>query len=637
MLITAIAQLGQALSKESDIGALVDQTDAKNVVVLKFTIRGSKAKYRGIEIEEKKDDKLYLYRRDLAGRGTGLFLTGRITRFDLQTLQRNLTLLEKNKDKKAQEMINDFLKKKLDWLPRGGIVTDSDLLSNLNQRSRTILLSIIDGIVKSSEQIHKDFLKKVRKLEPEELLLTLKLKEGSRERYIGEFPEYISIFRQAVTRVRKKDKTIEILDLPKCTICNKTAVTGKFSQPPLPFVTTDKPGFIPSGEKNEAYKVFPLCSDCYLDLRRGMIFIKNNLDFSISSIEGRRAEVRFWLVPIIGNPELAMSFIKDLGKSATKSEKKKSMRYLYLRNLKDMCYFMKAITVFGFDNDIEAAEAYLSFTAIFYAKDSKGHMRLISRAEGIYPRRLRFITQVKKEVDSLPLIEKSGVRFGFPLLREFLAAPKSEGWYKDLASTLGKIFTAESVEKSLIYKAITKKIQEIAKETDLKKITDASIRALSLIEYIEYLELSDSEEKFMNSQEKYGKYDQISQIKQFMDAHKGLFRDDTLRAVCATGIATGILLEVQRKRSRGQSMPFWGRLNRLEMDLERVRQLFPEIMSKLNQYGVSRHDNLLAYLGSAEIAKLDWSRKDLPNDVISLAFAVGMAQGYWTIRDGGGD
>jgi len=141
----------------------------------------------------------------------------------------------------------------------------------------------------------------------------------------------------------------------------------------------------------------------------------------------------------------------------------------------------------------------------------------------------------------------------------------------------------------------------------------------------------------MNLHEEVEKSSRISQIKDFMEAHKGLLREDTLRAVCATGIATGILLEVQRERSKGRSMPFWGRLNRLEMDLERVRQLFPQIINKLHEYSEAGYDDIIAYLGSEEISRLDWSRRDLPKDVISLAFAVGIAQGYWMIQASGGD
>lgn len=118
----------------------------------------------------------------------------------------------------------------------------------------------------------------------------------------------------------------------------------------------------------------------------------------------------------------------------------------------------------------------------------------------------------------------------------------------------------------------------------------------------------------------------VEEISNFMGAHSNLLKDGTLRAVCAIGIAAGILLEVQRQTR--PSMPFWGRLNRLEMDLERTRRLFPEILNKLNQYDERRYDDVLAYLGREEISRLDLNQRNLPREVISLVFAVGMSEGH---------
>jgi len=643
-LISAIARLGRTLGRESDVEALVDRTDARTVLVLKFAIGGSSAKYVGIDIEKKRDDKFYLYRRDLAGRGAGLFLTGRMTRFDLRALQRNLILLERDaRNKKAREPVEDFLRKKLDWLPRGGVISDRTLLSTLSQRNKAAIESLVKGFKSSLREIHDDFLKKIRTLEPEELLLTVKLVDGPQEYYIGELPEYVKLFRLAVTRAKESKATKQVLNAPACTVCNRASTTAKFSQPPLPFVTTDKPSFIPHGDQAQTYKVFPLCSNCFLDLRRGMKFIERHLDFLIPPIEGRRAEVRFWLIPVLDNPENAEVFIKDLGESATKVEAKESTRFLYLTNLRKMCRTMDAITILALKPlSFEAAEAYLTFTALFYHKDKQGHMRLMSKSEGIYPKRLEFIADVKRRVDSLYPFEKVSVRFGFPLLREFLAAPKSEGWYKDFASILGDIFTGESLNKTLLYKAVATKIQESARKeadsrkADLKMTANTSFKALSLIQYVEYLERSEiEEERLVGSQEAGQAEDSccIEQVKNFLDSHSTLLRDGTLRAICATGIATGILLKVQRE-TRG-SMPFWGRLNRLEMDLERVKQLFPQILNKLHEYDFHAYDDALAYLGSHEISNLDLSRKDLSKDLVTLVFAVGMSQGYLVVHEKG--
>jgi len=497
-LISSIARLGKALrGKGSDAGYLVDHSLAKTVLVLRFRVgRAGGAKYAGIDVEQKKDEALYLYRRDVAGRGAGLFLTGRISRNDLLMLQRNLRQQDAG-NKEAKGFVEDFLRKKLDWLPKGAIVKDLSLLSTLDKSAWVVLKSFLDTFKYSLPEIHADFIEKVRTLEPEELLLTPKVIFGSQERYIGEFPEYVAIFRSFVTGVKGEGKVVkQAPDLLACAVCNKRAARAKFSQPPLPFVTTDKPGFTPYGDPAQAHKVFPLCSDCFQDLRRGMKFLEQHLDFSISSIEGRRAELRFWLIPTVSNSEDVMPLLENIGKSAAKVE---SRRFLYLKNLQTMCGSMDAVTVYAPEGGYDSTEAYLAFTALFYTKDKQGWMRLISRSEGIYPSRLRLIAEIKNKVDSLYPFEERRIGFGFPLLKHFLSPPnpkksrrKPEGWYRELAFVLGSIFTGGPLNKGLLYKAVARHIQQSARDgAGLETIADLSFRSLNLIEYIEHLAPSE--------------------------------------------------------------------------------------------------------------------------------------------------
>ena len=648
-MITAIAQLGRAsreesgATEESDIRALVEPTGAASVIALKFKVEGNCVSYVGLDIEEKGDDILYIYKKE-RGRETGLFLTNNIKRSAIKKLRGHLT--SRDRDEESQEFVEDFLRNRLDLPFQGRAVATAILSSNLQGTYRDILISLIDEVRRNSGKIHSDFCRKIEECEPEEFLLTPKLIDGTQEYFIGQIPEYVKLFRMTAMGLKDKGgKGAQPCPPPVCTICNGVGLTKTFKVTPLPFFTTDKPSFVPYGDESNKYKVFPLCQDCFRDLQHGRRFIEDNLDFSISPIEGRRGEVSFWLIPILNDySKSVFSFVrKGLGSNSV-VERRGTARPLYIRHLKSMCDALETITEEALDAESDAAEAFLMFTALFYTKD-RDHVKLILSSEGIYPAHLRFMLGVKKKVDSLYPFKKIGVRFGFPLLREFLTQTKSkggkpsksEGWYKDLASILGDMFVGKPVNKPLIYRALAKKIWERAKEANLETIMDTAFKALSVVEYIEYLESPELEKVSMSSHSEVEKHDEISQIKRFMDDHKGLLSNDTLRAVCATGMATGILLEVQRRRSEEQSMPFWGKLNRLEMDLERVRQLFPQIVNKLHEYNKHRYDDVIAYLGSEEISRLDWSIRDLPGDVISLAFAVGMAQGYWIAHEGGGE
>jgi len=494
-LIGAIASLGKASKKigefSDDLEALVDRSRARNVLVLKIRISNTNSTYDGLEFEKNKGDAKYLYRKDPSG-APGSFITSRIpVTGDLGTkmLRSSCVVLADKKASRAnceeaRKTLSEFERKKIVGMTRGKWI---------RQTKSKFLNLICTAIRDSSNRIMEDICQKIRELDPEELLITIKILEGLREKYLGDIAEFRGEFKSAATQVRtERIKAGPKYPLPlKCVVCNEQAVLGEL-QSPLPFTFLDKPGFIPGGDFSESYKAFPLCSDCFLDLRRGWKFIEKYLDFSIASIEGGRTEVRFWLVPVLANPDLATPFIKDLDKSAANESQ---TRFLYLRNLRNMCSTMDAITELSLDNSgtIETQlDAYLTFTAIFYTKDKQGHMRLISRSEGIYPRRLRFLIELKRRIDSLYPFDRIDprVRFGFPLLREFLAAPNNEGWYKDLASILGNLFNGEDVNKPLIYRAVTRKIAESGKEADLKRVADTSFRALNLIQYVEHLEQS---------------------------------------------------------------------------------------------------------------------------------------------------
>ena len=624
-MITAIAQLGKAAKQQAefsdDLKVLVDRSRAKDVLVLRIRVLKRHVKYEGLDIEENKGEARYLYRRDLSGK-PGLFLTGRISRNDVHVLRRALILLKKgsvgSERQKGEKVKADFEKRKLIGLTQGNA---------MRQANDRVLRQVCDTVSKDSKKIASDVFRTIEKMAPEELLVTVKLIDESGEKYLGDIPDYKKLFQAAVTETKVepvKERHREATK-PTCTVCNNDAAQAEFKQNPLPFFFIDKPSFMPNGDPDEAFKVFPLCTECFVDLRRGQKYMEQYLNFAVASAEGRRAEVRFWLIPILNDLDLVMGFLRKLNRTATTVERPGASHYLYLRNLKIMCESMDTVSAVETDESgLDASEAYLRFTAVFYTNDRQGHMRLISRSEGIYPRHLRFMIETKKQIDLLDPFRQQGVRFGFPLLRDFVGNSKSEGWYATLASILGDIFTKTPIDTALLLKALATKIQDTARRNaDLAVITQVSLRALSVVEYVIHLEQPDNIE---NQPSRY-QTAFLDQARIFLNDHAKLLVDGTLRAVCATGIAAGILLEVQRQE-RGGSMPFWGRLSRLEMDLERVKGLFPQVVNKLHEYKQHRFDSLLAFLGSEEIAKLDLNQKDLSKDLVSLVFAIGLSKGY---------
>jgi hypothetical protein len=106
--------------------------------------------------------------------------------------------------------------------------------------------------------------------------------------------------------------------------------------------------------------------------------------------------------------------------------------------------------------------------------------------------------------------------------------------------------------------------------------------------------------------------------------------DGTSRAIFATGVCVGILLEIQQQLYN-KAAPFWSRLNRLNLDLERLKELFPEVKSKLSMYHEKGYDTIIDYLGVNEISKINWS-STIPEENINFVFTVGLSYGYMLKR-----
>jgi CRISPR-associated protein Cas8b/Csh1 subtype I-B len=193
---------------------------------------------------------------------------------------------------------------------------------------------------------------------------------------------------------------------------------------------------------------------------------------------------------------------------------------------------------------------------------------------------------------------------------------------------MGSIFLDTTLDADFVYAFLISKIRETANENRTpESLKDIVLKALAAIDYLLLLDLFElpvGDTSYMSIQTNVR---QADEVKKFLDAHSKLLSNGTMRAVCAVGISVGILLEVQRKRP-GNSMPFWGRLNRLELTLEKVQSLFPQVITKLQQYNERNYDQLITFLGSEEVSKIDPRADDLPNDLVNLVFAVGLTEGH---------
>lgn len=416
-----------------------------------------------------------------------------------------------------------------------------------------------------------------------------------------------------------------------CVICNRPAEESAFRKSPLPFFFTDQKIYIPGGIESEEFKSFPLCKNCYQRLQIGQEFVRAHLDFSISNPSGTPSGLRFWLLPVIGNPALAEEYFRHL-----------KAKPLYLRNLRHTCETLETIEEelaegVGVETEKEL-ELILTFIAWFYNYDKQGHMRVITTSEGIYPDHLRKIVDKKSEIEKLyPYFLPPRICFGFPLLKDFWAYWGGTGWQKELAELLSNIFLASEISSDNIYPVLMARLREELRGPKrsevggqkLESLRTLSLKALMMAEYLEAIDVMSIREGLVESEVESALENPLTrELLKFLNSHKKVIVPGAVRAICCIGVAVGIVLVEQERTIRSKS--FWSRLNRLELDSEKVKRLFPQAIEKLRQYRViEKYEDLMAHIAAREVPNLDEEEvKEISNDLVSLAFTIGLGEGY---------
>jgi CRISPR-associated protein Cas8b/Csh1 subtype I-B len=151
-----------------------------------------------------------------------------------------------------------------------------------------------------------------------------------------------------------------------------------------------------------------------------------------------------------------------------------------------------------------------------------------------------------------------------------------------------------------------------------------------LLEYLISLNRTEQIEKLAQSRQNQPITEEIEHVQKFIESHTNILTDGTRRAIFAIGVCVGILLEVQEQRYN-KTAPFWNRLSRLDLDLERIIQLLPDVKSKLAMYNERGYNTVIDYLGANEVSRIDTS-SSVSNDNLNLLFSVGLSYGYMLKR-----
>ncbi|MGI0081487.1 MAG: TM1802 family CRISPR-associated protein, partial [Nitrososphaerales archaeon] len=394
------------------------------------------------------------------------------------------------------------------------------------------------------------------------MLVTIALESanGNME-YPGDIQPFVHIFTRAVSGNVPSGANFV------CSVCNSPSAAEIHIPSPLEFLTQDQLIYIPSGDPRNKARAIALCQRCSDSLRAGQSFINSHLSFKIF-----RSRLFFWLVPIL--PDAVKSNYLNMLSGRD--------RPLYLSRLRDLCGSMEAAVEQSYGvQDVSDVDSWLIYLAIFCFKDTQGHTRVAGVAEGIYPSRLRKLAEASSIVQRrYPyFLCDPKIMFSFPLLTKFFEAERGES---TIVNVMESLFTENIINPSYVISAIVEKVKSEGITRARKKgkvsmrinqkmeaFVNSTLQAMIIVEYLveaDVFRIGSTNEMPLTDNLLGDKY--VDALRKYINSHRFVDQNNTVRSVFLVGVAVGILLEVQMKEFK--SYPFWKHLNRLELDLIRI-------------------------------------------------------------------
>lgn len=602
-MLDSLYQIGVSRKDGSDFA---DDPNTKHVICISFIKKNNKIKFDSVRIDDFKDKSWYLFKRDLSGR-PGIFLSGSVAQKEVKKIIDSIGGVSEEK------IVQDFIEKKILWFSRGKLIKD-EYISQLSKQTQNELAQIFSELELNKDKIGKKIISYFNESKPQKYLITIMPPSGNGSKFVGQIQEYISFFNRGILD-KKTSNNQEMI----CSICNKPKIIESFTESPLPFYYSDKPTFFPNIDESQRNKGFPLCDQCNIEVQKGWKYVKKSFDYRISSLGKNSADIKFWLIPHLNDPK----YIKKLAEN-------KSDSLLYIHKIRELFTTIKRIT--KYETGSSEVNSFLRFSSLFYFMDNNGHMRITDYVQGIFPEQLQKLISVKMFIDEkFPYeklstkIKKLNLSFGFPIILYFFEN-QSPQWKEQVIEILENMFTGRKTDRLLVLRVINKKLNESWKSQNSSVFYEC-LMGLLLLEYLIRLENNKISKQMSSS----SITPQIEQVERFISEHSEVLSDNNSEAAFGIGVCVGILLEVQSMRY-GKVAPFWSRLNRLDLDLDRIKEFFPQVKSYLAMYDIQEYDTIINFLGATRISKLD-PLKPISNEQLNFAFSVGMSVGYLIKRD----
>ena len=536
-MIISVKRIGELIAKEEKkdlLNVLIENPNSKPlgrypvefkgrypyVIYIQFERIADSVKFIEVGLEDFEKSKIlkYLYKKK-GGNSPNLSPTSKITE------------IEKTLSKKVIAWFN--------------ILKDKNIVISNNERlflesiKKQLLLNynlIVSEVQKYREDIPKKY----------GFIITLKIKEDDKQMYVGDFP----IFRRLFLELSElRDESISSNN-KVCSLCGegKKLVFGNIDT--YKFYTIDKRGFISGGFREEdAWKNYPVCSECKLFLEEGKKFIESNLSFKFYGLN-------YYLIPnfILGFNETP-SEILDIFKDASKIISLKE------RSINSLTDDENEIL----DNFVNEKD-YIGLNFLFLKKMNNAE-RILLLIEDVLPSTLMKIFDAKFYVDEI-----FNKEFNFGRIREFYRVSDSNNKNSDLdkyfLEITDKIFRLAKIDYYFLLRFIVKRIQEQFRKGE--NIHNQVISGLMVLLFLDKLDVISFREVVMEK----------SYFESVFERFKPIFEDPAKRGIFLVGCLTELLLRKQYA-DREMKPPFLKNLKGLRMNEKDIKGLLPKIQNKL--------------------------------------------------------
>ena len=425
--------------------------------------------------------------------------------------------------------------------------------------------------------------------------VTLRFKKDNEWLYLGD----LKIFKDFLLK-KVFEKEAKIAGQNKiCSLCKQRKSSVFLDSSIFKFFNIDKPGFITGGFiQEDAWHMFPLCSDCKLSLVEGKNFLQN-LQFTF--VKG----MQYFLIPhfLLGKEQVREEVLDILLNAQKRVTLSKESKKNITTDEEDILFYLKE------------AEDTISFYLLFLKKEQSAE-RILLLIEDVLPSRLQTIFKAKYKVDKK--FEPLDYNFDH-CLRKFFFKTDEKNKRADLdkyfLEVIDKVFKDRTLSLSWLLQffmhEIRKDFFKTYAQNDNYRFQNSVRYTLMNLDFFTNLGLlpikSFKEEGMFVAL--YEKYQLDSALK------RGLF---------LLGALTELLLQIQRVKRDG-SMPFFKQLKGLKMNESEIKGLLPKVINKFIEYeSYGRGKRLLAEEASKNLLN-SGSNWKITLDEINFYFAVGMA------------